>query len=131
MRYWTLFWLIVISICVGIHIAEGAKPIQRLLIVEESQQKAANDAAVKIFGPKARDTFSVKMEDTGKKVFFVCSWRLTDEDAIRLKTELDKISGKKPEVLKKVSANPKADEFTNARAKLKEKNLKPKTAAAH
>lgn len=107
----------------------AAKPVQRLMIVEESQQKAANAAAVKVFGPKAKDTFSVRMEDTGKKVFYVCSWRLTDEDTARLKAELDKISGKKPEILKKADSNRKADEFTNARGKLKKKDLKPANAA--
>lgn len=107
----------------------AAKPVQRLMIVEESQQKAANAAAVKVFGPKAKDTFSVRMEDTGKKVLYVCSWRLTDEDTARLKAELDKIRGKKPEILKKADSNPKADEFTNARGKLKKKDLKPANAA--
>lgn len=125
MRY-AITLLALLAVCSQ---AIAAKPVQRLMIVEQSQQKAANDAAMKVFGPKAKDTFSVRMEDTGKKVYYVCSWRLTDEDAARLKTELDKISGKKPEVLKKVSANPNANEFTNARGKLKGKVLKPANAA--
>lgn len=129
MRYWLLIIAIVLAMFVGIAIADAAKPVQRLLIVEEAQQKAANDAAVKLFGRKAADTFSVKMQDDAKKPYFVCSWRLSDADAAKLKAELDKISGKKPITLSKAvdPKNPKANEFVSARGKLKELKIdKPK-----
>lgn len=103
--------------------ATGAKPVQRLMIVEKTQQKAANEACVKLFGPHAANTFSVEMDGPGAKVFLVCSWRLTDEQMAKLKAELDKLSGTKPQVMSYTKENPTADEFTDARAKLRELNI--------
>jgi len=84
-----------------------------LIIVPAAQQKEANAACLTI-SPYARDTFSVSHKQ-GSHTFFVCSWRMTDEQLAMFRTMMDShIRGKRIVVFE-----------NRGRAKLKELNLRP------
>lgn len=62
---------------------------QQLIVVEEAQLSAANVAAVKVFGARAKNSFSVKATDKAKKAFYVASWRMTEIQRKAFAAELD------------------------------------------
>ena len=98
--------------------AERPARKQVLMIVRASQQKAANEAAVAVLGPYARNTFSVQYK--GSTAYYVSACQLTDEQEAAIRAALGKLSGTEPQVLAQ------GKEFNGkARAELKRRKLTP------
>ena len=52
---------------------------RQLIVVSEAQLKAANDAAVAVFGKAGENSFTVQMQQTDSKaIYYVACWRMTD-----------------------------------------------------
>jgi len=80
--------------------AKRPKHEQVLLMVHSSQQKAANEAAVRVLGPYGRDTFSVPRKQ-GYSTYYVAAIQLTAEQEAALRVELGKLKGsRRPQVLR-------------------------------
>ena len=117
--------LILLLLCGPSLAAQPAKRPARkqvLMIVKSTQQKAANEAATKVLGPYARNTFSVPY-GKGAASFYISACHLTDQQEAAIREALDKLRGTKSQVLAR------GGEFTGkAKAELKRQNYKEKKA---
>jgi len=102
---------------------------QQLIVVAEDQLAAANAAAVAVAGPRAANTFAIRYQDeTGKQTYYVCSWRMTADQAARFAALLaEQTKSKKAAIYKEAKGKGKtADDSKfsgSAAAKLTELKL--------
>lgn len=76
-------------IAMSVALQADAPRERQLIVIEEAQLAAANTAAVKVFGPRAKNAFSVKATDKSKKVYYVASWKMTSAQKSAFEKELD------------------------------------------
>jgi len=124
-----LAMLLLCSLSIGaepIKVKPAKRPArtQVVLMVLQSQEKAANAAAVKVLGPHGKGTFSVPYK-LGSRTYLIAACQLTDEQEAALRVELAKIRGTNPQMLRQ------GKEFSGrAKAELKRRKLTPKKSTA-
>jgi hypothetical protein len=94
---------------------QAARPERTILVVAASELKAADTAAIAVWGPSAKGSFSVGYcnDKSGKITHYVCSMPMSEKDLTVFKTLMDAQikSGKAVAYEKAVRAKLKAEKF--------------------